>query len=179
MEEWKDIKGFEGLYQISNYGRIKSFYGKEKILNGGTDRDGYKIIKLVKNKKYYPKKIHRLVAEAFLPNPYNLPEINHKDEIPCNNKVENLEWCTHKYNLNYGNHNKKLSENKKQNYKRSDNPNSKKILCITTQEIFNCIIDAEEQYNIAHQSISKCCKGKYKSAGKHPITGEKMIWRYL
>lgn len=107
MEFWKDIKGYEGLYQVSNYGRVKSLGNeasrKEKIRKVKYDRNGYPVIILHKNgeKKFFLT--HRLVAEAFMPNPDNLPEINHKDECKTNNFVENLEWCNRYYNVTYGN----------------------------------------------------------------------------
>ena len=127
MEEWKDIKGYEGIYQISNKGRVKSLhYGKEKILSGTPIKGGYLFINLSKNGKTKPFYIHRLVAQAFLPNPDNLPDVNHKDEDKTNNYVENLEWCSRKYNINYGNRNE-ITKKK----------NGKKILCVETQEIFD------------------------------------------
>lgn len=102
-EIWKDIEGYEGLYQVSNKGRVKSFHsGEGKIMKPGTHPLGYKSVTLFKDKKGKVAKVHRLVAQAFIPNPENLPVINHKDENPSNNNVENLEWCTQKYNLNYG-----------------------------------------------------------------------------
>ena len=117
MEEWKDIKNYEGLYQISSLGRVKSLpkernngINNEIILKQCTDKKGYKRVNLYKNKKSTRVLVHRLVAEAFLNNPNNYPLINHKDENPSNNKVENLEWCTYKYNNNYGNRAKKFSE---------------------------------------------------------------------
>lgn len=111
VEIWKDVDGFEGLYQISSYGKIKSlhYYGgdREKVLIPIKDKDGYLTIGIWKNKKRHSRKIHRLVAAAFIPNPENLPQVNHKDENPENNMVENLEWCTCRYNINYGTHNLK------------------------------------------------------------------------
>ena len=116
-EEWRTIKDYEGLYEISNMGRVKSLpkcaftsnpyftgyrHTKEKILKGGTTKLGYKTVTLRKNGKGKFIYIHRLVAEAFIPNPNDLPEVNHKDENPANNCVDNLEWCTHIYNGNYG-----------------------------------------------------------------------------
>ena len=110
-EIWKDIIGFEGLYQISNFGRVKTLpkytyskgypqLRKEKILKiGYTGKYRcYATVKLNDKKNY---KVHRLVAEAFIPNPNNLPQVNHKDENPKNNCVNNLEWCTNKYNVKY------------------------------------------------------------------------------
>lgn len=114
MENWRDIKGYEGMYQVSNYGRIKSLnYNhtkKEKILKGIIDENGYLKVGLSKGGKLDCKRIHRLVAEAFLENPNNLPQVNHKDECKTNNHVENLEWCDAKHNINYGSRNKKCAE---------------------------------------------------------------------
>lgn len=115
MEEiWKDIKGYEGLYQISNLGRVKSLNykrtGIEEILKSKKMRNGYLRITLNKNGKYKTFAVHRLVAEAFINNPNNLPEVNHKDEDKQNNCVWNLEYCDRRYNVNYGTRNKRVSE---------------------------------------------------------------------
>lgn len=133
--------------------------------------------------------MHRLVAQAFIPNPNNLPQINHIDENVNNNRVDNLEWCTVGYNINYGKRNEKVSnalkgrkrseEYKKNLSKSISKSRGKKIICITTGEIFNTIKLAEIKYNIDHSSIIRCCKGKNKSAGKHPVTREPMVWRYI
>lgn len=98
MEEiWKDIPGYEGLYQASNLGRIKSLlFNKEKILKAWVQNTGYLTVSL-NNKKF---SLHRLIAKTFIENPNNYPIINHKDGNKLNNKVENLEWCTYKHNLN-------------------------------------------------------------------------------
>ena len=102
IEIWKDYKDYEGLYQVSNLSRVKSIkFGKERILKQNI-RGGYYYVCLSKNgivKKY---QVHRLVAEAFIDNPDNLPQVNHKDEDKTNNNVDNLEWCDAKYNTNYG-----------------------------------------------------------------------------
>ena len=110
MEVWKDIIGYEGLYQISNLGNIKSYPKKYQhcdtvILNPSTNQYGYKYVCLYKNGKCKNYLIHRLVAMNFIPNPDNLPQINHKDENKINNCVNNLEWCSNEYNAAYGTRN--------------------------------------------------------------------------
>lgn len=106
MEEiWKAIKNYEGLYEVSNLGRIKSlhYYGGDRqvILSQFTRQDGYKTVNLAKNGKHRTHTIHRLVADAFIQNPNNLEMVNHKDENTENNCVDNLEWCTRSYNQIY------------------------------------------------------------------------------
>lgn len=111
MEVFKYIEGYEGLYQISNYGNVKSlWYGKERILKPSADGNGYLFVNLYKDAKRKHHQVHRLVAQAFIPNPDNLPQVNHKDECKINNSVENLEWCTCEYNLNYGTRNQRAGE---------------------------------------------------------------------
>lgn len=114
-EIWKDVKDYEGLYQVSNLGRIKSLVGwngkkyikREKIINPAIqktnkNKEYYRnVIGLVKIKKRKMAKVHRLVAEAFIPNPNGYPIINHIDGNPLNNIVENLEWCDQKYNMKH------------------------------------------------------------------------------
>ena len=97
---WKPIIGYENLYKINNYGEVLSLRSN-KILKPNNNGIGYFIIQLCKNGKRKNYLIHRLVAEHFLDNPNNLPEVNHKDEDKSNNFVNNLEWCKHKYNMNY------------------------------------------------------------------------------
>ena len=153
MEEWRDIKGYEGLYQISNKGGVKSLHNKkEKILKPFKSNNNYLSINLYKNNKLKTYLIHRLVAEAFLPNPDNLPVVNHKDENKLNNNVENLEWCTYYYNNKYGTRVEKVT---------------KKIECVETGEIFmgyKDIIDKMFDGKGYPSRISMCCTGKRKSA---------------
>lgn len=113
MEEiWKDIENYEGLYQVSNLGRVRSldrvvtnyrgsFIKKGEIKAQSNLSKGYKGVCLCKDGKQKTHKVHRLVAQAFLPNPNNLPQVNHKDEDKTNNRVDNLEWCDNEYNINY------------------------------------------------------------------------------
>ena len=105
-EEWKPVPGYEGLYEVSNMGRVKSLCaGRWKttmMRKPVPDKNGYQTVNLKKNGKYVNVKIHRLVAEAFIANPNNLPMVNHIDENKANNLHTNLEWCDAKYNNNYG-----------------------------------------------------------------------------
>ncbi len=125
QEQWKDINGFEGKYQISNFGRVKSldrkvlqFNGiydsyrlyKGKILKKFTSNRGYEKVILYDKKGKKTVNVHRIVAEAFIPNPKNLPQVNHIDENKRNNCISNLEWCDSKYNINYGSRNQKTSK---------------------------------------------------------------------
>ena len=100
FEVWKPVLDFDG-YEVSSYGRIWS-NKKHIIMSPGKQKSGYYIVCFQKGGKSYTKSVHRLVAEAFIPNPNNLPQVNHKDENKGNNTVENLEWCTSEYNINYG-----------------------------------------------------------------------------
>lgn len=155
MEQWRNIDGYDGLYQVSNEGRVRSLgngnsnNSKEKILKPGTNKDGYQYVILYKNKekKYY--RVHRLVADTFIPNPLNLPIINHKDENPSNNRVDNLEWCNNKYNITYSKGRVVFSVN------------------IKTNEItyYQSIRNASSITNIPPGDICNCCKGKLNTAG--------------
>lgn len=156
-EEWKTIEGYED-YWISNLGNVKSFKnGKEQILKPFKN-NGYLAIDLRKNKNRKCFKIHRLVASAFIPNPNNLQQVNHKDENTYNNCVNNLEWCTHTYNNNYGTRNKRIGEKHKM-----------KILQYTIDGVlikeWDSMVEASKYYNISKSLISECCNGKYRTAG--------------
>ena len=114
MEEWKNVIGYEGLYEVSNTGQVRSLdryvkysngrihLHKGKVLSPVKDKDGYLAVFLSCNGKQKTIRIHRLVAQVFIENPDNLPEVNHLDEDKTNNRVDNLEFCDHKYNVNYG-----------------------------------------------------------------------------
>ena len=167
-EIWKDKKDYEGLYMVSNWGRVKSIkFGKERILKLTKDKDGYLIVNLYKNNKSKTFKVHRLVAEAFLPNSYNLPQVNHKDENPQNNIVTNLEWCDAKYNNNYGTRNKRIGKS------NTNGKRSKPVLQYTLDGKF---VREWESYRECKRNgfnhVSECCRGKRKSCGG-------FIWRYI
>ena len=157
-EIWKDIEGYDGLYQVSDKGRVKSVkFGKEKILKPGRDKDGYLLVILSKNGERNTYRVHRLVAQAFLPNPNDLPQINHKDEVKTNNSVQNIEWCDQKYNHNYGTINQRIAEKC-----------SKPVLQFTKSGEFikeyKSVMDVQRNLGYAQSNISYCCLGKIKSA---------------
>lgn len=117
-ERWRKVRDYEDLYVVSSCGRVRSldrimFNGgiwKGRIMSQSNDKDGYKQLKLCKEGIRKDFKVHRLVAKAFIPNPNNLPQVNHIDEVKSNNHADNLEWCTNEYNSNYGTRNKRISK---------------------------------------------------------------------
>ena len=153
IEIWKDIPEYEGLYQVSNFGNVKSLNylctGKEKIMKPTKNKDGYLYINLYKDGKRKMFKVHRLVCFAFLENLLNYPCVNHKDENKENNHVNNLEWCTHEYNNNYGSKNERASEAKKG--KHHSEEHKQKISIAMKGRIFS-----EE----TKQKLSEANKGK-------------------
>lgn len=154
-EIWKDINGYEGLYQISNLGKVKSIISN-KILKGNENAE-YIYVTLCKNGKQKIKKIHRLVAEAFIDNPNNYLYINHKDENKKNNIVNNLEWCTKAYNNNYGTRNERMSKNKSK-YKIIQKDKEGKII-----KNWQNIWDLEHNTSYNKWVIRQCCKNKCKT----------------
>lgn len=157
MEEiWKDIKGYEGLYQVSNLGRVKSFFKRGKILNLLTGE--YKRVVLYKNKQGKTCYVHRLVAEAFIDNPLNLKQVNHIDENKYNNIVNNLEWCTHKENMNHGT--KQDRESKvKTKYKVLQYDLEGNLI-----KEWNNLREIVMNTDYDKSNIMYCCQGKYKTA---------------
>ena len=169
IEIWKDITGYEGLYQVSNLGRVKSLKykrsNKEKIIKSYVRKLGYLAVSLYKENKFKIFSIHRLVAQAFVPNPNNLPCINHKDENPSNNIWTNLEWCTYEYNNNYGAHNIRQANTKSKPIKQISLDGT--VVKIWPSALVAC---KENEYN--RSSISFCCKGIRK-------THKGYLWAYL
>ena len=183
-EVWRDIKGYEGLYQVSNYGRVKSLekdiiykdgnihHRKERIRNPSKKSNGYLMVCFYVDREQKGLLLHRLVAEAFLPNPDNLPQVNHKDENKTNNFVwvnpdgtvdpdrSNLEWCTAKYNMNYGTI-----------ILRASKPVLQFSLFGVFIKDYPSMDDAEKQTGVLGCSICMCCQGKRKTAGG-------FIWKY-
>ena len=179
-EIWKDIPDFEGLYQVSNFGRIKSLerkefmarnncyrVRKERILKADITKKGYERVLLYKNGKSKKIFVHRLVAIAFINNPNNHPIINHIDEVPLNNHVSNLEWCTHSYNSTY----KGAKERQLKNvWKGVQSTNVK----TGETKLYRSAADAERESNgyFRRRSISRVCTGERPIHKGH-------YWKYL
>ena len=181
-EEWKDVIGFEGRYQVSNLGNIRSCDKYARVCGGG--------FRFVKGKSLIPRKctngyleytftngrsikktylLHRLVATYFIPNPEHLPEVNHIDEDITNNCVSNLEWCTSKYNANYGNRNKKMMQTKE-----------KKGQLVPVDQFakdgrfvrhWNKMSEAAAHVGVDVSSIIRVCRGKQRTSMGY-------IWKY-
>lgn len=176
-EQWKDIPGYEGMYQVSNFGRVRSLdrvvekqgrlhHIKGRILRQGKTHCGYYIIGFSKEDKRTYSSVHRLVAELFIPNPNNYPCVNHMDEDKTNNRAENLEWCTHLYNNTY------LS--------RIERVLSKRMKPVTQMSLDGQIIkkfssakQASKEIGVNYSVILEVCKNKY---GRRTAGGFK--WEY-
>lgn len=179
MEEFRKIEGWEGYY-VSNNGKVISYRDRKGGINPSKYRElkwdigknGYARVTLyIEGQGRYRSSVHRLVAQAFLPNPNNYPCINHKDENPLNNAADNLEWCSYSYNNTYNSKNIKISNklkgvptNRTKNENWTNSP--KKVICIETGEIFNSLKVAAAAYGSKKSSnrISDVCNGKYKTS---------------
>ena len=144
MEKWKEIKDYEGLYWISDQGQVKNRHGRILIPE---IRNGYYSVDLCKDGKRKKHRVHRLAAEAFIPNPDDLPMINHKDEDKLNNCVSNLEWCTAEYNTHYSIH------------------EDLRVYCFDLDEEFASASVAAVHTVTCRSSIVKACRGQLQQAG--------------
>lgn len=175
-EIWKDVVGFEGFYKVSNKGNVYSVgrvSSQGKKCGGLTLKprcvgDGYLQVSLYKNGKMKSKYIHRLVAEAFIPNPKSLPQINHIDEVKDNNELSNLEWCTREYNNHYGTRIERFTQ-----------ALSKKVRAVNveTGEVitFNSTQEAGRK-GYSQSSVAAACKGVYNIGDGHTYKGYR--WSY-
>lgn len=161
-EVWKDVVGYEGYYEVSNLGRVR---GVDRIVTGSNvvtqhfkghlmtqrpDGNGYMLCHLRMNRTRRMIHVHRMVAEAFIPNPDNLPQVNHKDNSRTNSQVDNLEWCTVKYNSNYGLHKKRASFSRAERY-RAVFPNGTEIYFRGQKQI-------QEYFHRGHTAIGRWIK---------------------
>ena len=183
MEEiWKDIEGYEGSYQVSNLGRVRSL-DRVCIMKNGLKRlqkgrimafcighDGYYLVKLCSKSSKVGYRVHRLVAQAFIANPNNYPYINHKDENKHNNSVDNLEWCTPKYNTNYGMTPQRISATHK-NHPGLSKPVDQFTMDGKFIKSYPSSKEAQRQTGIYAVNIAMCCRGKYSQSGGY-------LWRY-
>ena len=156
----KDILGYEGLYAITSCGRVWS-YRYKKFLSPFLRTDGYLAVGLYKDGQQKSIAIHRLVAEAYIPNPLGLPVVNHKDEEKTHNWINNLEWCDMKYNSNYGTGKERAAKARK-----------KQIYCVELDRVFDGAVDACKELGINAGNLSSCCRGRKQTCGGYH-------WRYV
>jgi len=167
-EIWKPVVGFEGLYEVSNRGRVRSVDRKILQKNGRTrtkvgvvlkqfiTNKGYPYVMVNKDYKQHLKTVHRLVAQAFIPNPNNYPVVNHKDEDKTNNCVENLEWCTQSYNMTWNGLSKRIARKTKGRPSKLRKP----VIDLNTGTIYESRMEANEKLGIRWNSIKAMCEGK-------------------
>ena len=165
-EEWKEVYGFDVLYEVSNLGRVRTKYVNKcgytreyRFVNATTDERGYYHFAWGIAGKQRTVYLHRLVAEYFCENPCGYNEINHKDENKANNNASNLEWCNHKYNCNYGTRNERAAEK-----------NRVAIRCNESGMIFNSVKDAANYFGVGVSAISNCLKKRSKTSRGHTFS---------
>lgn len=159
-EIWQDLEGYEGIYEVSSFGQIRSYPRqgtKGGIMVGHADKKGYINITLRKDGIQQTQKLHRLIAKTFIPNPNNLPEVNHKDENKLNNRIDNLEWCTTAYNHEYGTRTLRCG---------------KPVICVETNITYAGARWAGTELGLDPSSITKCAKNPNKTCGGYH-------WKYV
>lgn len=159
VEEWRTIEGFEN-YEVSNLGRVR----KVTYIKQRGDFNGYPVVNLFKNGKEKTVKVHRLVAKAFIPNPNNLSQVNHINEVKTDNTVTNLEWCTSQYNNNWGTRTDRMAA-------KHCKPIQQLSIDGTLIEEFDSTYDAQAKLGINNSNICACLKGRRKTAGN-------FMWKY-
>lgn len=182
-EIWKDIAGFEGIYQVSNKGKVRSLdryvqcadsirYYKGRMMKQDKKKNGYLQVNLKRQKINKQFLVHRLVAVAFLPNPEGFAIVNHKDENKENNSVENLEWCTHTYNNLYGEGHRTRCTNARSG---AIQKLAKPVLQYSLDGVFVAeyfsATEAGRKTGFRQSGISECCNGNQKTAYGY-------VWRY-
>lgn len=183
-EEWRAVPGYEGLYEVSNMGRVRSldrwvdrpqggYLAKGKELKGWVNKAGYRTVLLYKGEGrgngYVGFHVHRLVAKCFIPNPNRYGIINHKDENPRNNRVDNLEWCTQSYNVNYGTGKDRNYESNRKHMRMVEKLDMNGEYICT----YNSVREAGRLNGLSFSNIQKCCanKPRFKSVGGYK-------WKY-
>lgn len=191
QEIWKDISGYEGYYQVSNLGRVKSFvrHSKENghILVACAGKARYNSVALNKNGIRKTAKVHRLVAKAFIPNPMGYSCVNHKDENPFNNRADNLEWCTQEHNLNYGTARERIADKLLSDRYKSDYMKPIYAFLPTGEFVgkFDNIWDAAEYvrenklYSLGHGFVKRAVRGCINQCCLGIVsTSYKLVWKY-
>ena len=169
-EIWKPVTGYEGLYEVSDKGRVRNSR-TGRILKPGKQTDGYLMVVPSRDGKGKPQRVHRLVAMAFIPNPYNLPCVNHINENKTDNCVDNLEWCTVEYNNKYGSRLNKCRESMMK--KGNSKPIAQYTLDGTLVKVWTSIMEIVHQNpDYSAGNIWSCCNGRYKQAYG-------FIWTYV
>lgn len=174
--EWRPIAGYEGKYWVSNDGRVKNEFGEKRQYKR---KNGYMQVALGSNTYF----VHRLVAQAFIPNPNNLPQINHKNEVKDDNRVENLEWCSPTYQNRYGSRTKRQMETLRltcAKNQRRERVRKKPVIRTSfdretsgsTVEVYESVAEASRQVGLSYATIRQCCLGELRTAGG-------AYWNYL
>lgn len=174
-EIWKDIDNYEGLYQVSNLGNVKSLNynhtGNPRLLKPHESESGYYYVYLRKDKHTTGFRVHRLVASAFVPNPDNKPQVNHINENKKDNRAINLSWMTAKENSNYGTRNRRIStclSDGRTGRKYGKHSRAKPVYCVELDKVFSCASEAGDTLHITKSNISRVCNGNgYTAGGYH------------